>query len=63
MACPLVCLGGDEDSGAPRSDLEHWASFTAGEFRLRTFAGGHFFLQGEGEPAVLGFLGDVLGPL
>lgn len=63
ITCPLVCLGGDKDGGAPRSDLEHWASFTTGEFRLRTFEGGHFFLQGDGEPAVLEFLSDVLAPL
>ncbi|CAN0113879.1 unnamed protein product [Hapterophycus canaliculatus] len=62
LACPLVCLGGKEDGGAPRSDLEHWASFTEGEFRLRSFEGGHFFLQGKegGEQAVLNFLSNVL---
>ncbi|CAM9441559.1 unnamed protein product [Pylaiella littoralis] len=63
ITCSLVCLGGDDDSGAPRNDLEHWASFTAGEFRMRTFEGGHFFLQGNGEPAVLGFLSNVMAPL
>lgn len=63
ISCPLVCLGGEEDSAAPRSDLDHWASFTTGEFRLKLFAGGHFFLQGKGEPAVLEFLSDVLAPL
>eukprot|EP00752_Nemacystus_decipiens_P005288 g4796.t1 len=63
VSCPLVCLGGEEDSATPRSDLDHWASFTTGEFRLEIFDGGHFFLQGKGEPAVLEFLSDVLAPL
>eukprot|EP00903_Cladosiphon_okamuranus_P019406 g17842.t2 len=63
ISCPLVCLGGEEDSGAPRRDLDHWSSFTTGEFRLKMFDGGHFFLQGKGEPVVLKFLRDVLAPL
>lgn len=63
ISCPLVCLGGEEDSMALRGDLDHWARFTTGEFRLKMFDGGHFFLQGKGEPAVLGFLSDVLAPL
>ncbi|CAB1104388.1 unnamed protein product [Ectocarpus sp. CCAP 1310/34] len=60
ITCPIICLGGEEDGGAPRSDLELWSSLTAGEFRLQMFGGGHFFLQGEGEQAVLTFLGNVL---
>lgn len=60
ITCPIICLGGEEDGGAPRSDLERWSSLTAAEFRLQMFRGGHFFLQGEGEQAVLTFLGDLL---
>lgn len=60
LACTIACLGGDEDGGAPRSDLEHWASFTTGEFRLRMFPGGHFFLKDEGSAVVLDYLRQVL---
>lgn len=60
LTCRLVCLGGDADDAAPRSDLEHWAGFTRGDFHLRTFAGGHFFLKDEGEAEVLCFLSELL---
>lgn len=63
ISCPLVCLGGEEDSSTSQSELDHWASFTTGDFRLKMFDGGHFFLQGKGEPVVLEFLSDVLAPL
>lgn len=63
LTCPIVCLGGEADAGAPRGELEHWASFTTGEFRLRMFDGGHFFLKDEGEAVVLQFLSEVLAAM
>lgn len=60
LSCPIVCLGGAEDPGVSRTELTQWEEFTVGEFRLRTFRGGHFFMKGDGAPDVLAFLGDVL---
>lgn len=60
LACPVVCLGGAEDSAAIRADLAQWANLTTQEFRLRTFEGGHFFLKDQGQAPVLKYLSELL---
>ena len=42
---PVTVFGGLEDPDVEREHLEHWKEVTRAEFRLRMFAGGHFFLH------------------
>lgn len=46
LDCPISVFGGNEDSSVNRDELSAWRSQTQGPFRLRMFAGDHFFLQG-----------------
>jgi len=56
---PVTAFGGTEDLRAPLAHLEAWRGETSGEFRVRTFPGGHFYL--EARRAEL--LHDVAGAL
>ncbi|MFF2226427.1 thioesterase II family protein [Streptomyces globisporus] len=40
----ITALGGDRDDTADPAGLSRWARFTAGDFDLRIFPGGHFYL-------------------
>ena len=44
LDCPITACGGLADTATPRLHLEAWRSETLGSFRLRLFAGGHFYL-------------------
>jgi len=43
LAAPITAFGGTDDA-IDRPSLQAWRSFTTGSFRLRLFAGGHFYL-------------------
>jgi medium-chain acyl-[acyl-carrier-protein] hydrolase len=46
LTCPVSALGGRSDlSDVPAESLQEWSRYTRGEFQLRWFAGGHFFLN------------------
>jgi medium-chain acyl-[acyl-carrier-protein] hydrolase len=45
MASPITAFGGTDDLLSPRSHLDAWARETRGEFAVKTFAGGHFYLE------------------
>lgn len=66
LSMPITVFGGEQDRLVPRAHLEAWRSETAGALRVRSFAGGHFYLQ-ESQPEVLRELslitGDVVGRL
>lgn len=47
LACPVTAFGGVQDGEISRMDLQAWSKQTSGPFRLRFFAGDHFFLQTE----------------
>jgi medium-chain acyl-[acyl-carrier-protein] hydrolase len=47
VACPITAFGGVEDAIDIHS-LKAWGSFTAAAFRVRLFAGGHFYLTAAG---------------
>jgi surfactin synthase thioesterase subunit len=42
---PLSVFGGSQDTRVPYTHLEAWRQAAAGEFRLRMFAGDHFYLN------------------
>jgi surfactin synthase thioesterase subunit len=45
LTCPVVGLAGVEDPAVRVAEVERWAEHTTGPFRLRTFPGGHFYLD------------------
>ncbi|MFJ8860523.1 thioesterase II family protein [Streptomyces sp. NPDC102451] len=40
----ITALGGDRDDAADPAGLSRWARYTAGDFDVRIFPGGHFYL-------------------
>jgi medium-chain acyl-[acyl-carrier-protein] hydrolase len=61
LDCALSCFGGEQDRHTRRDDLEAWREQTRGPFTLRTFPGGHFFIESARE-AVLRALSEDLVP-
>ena len=49
LTCALSCFGGEQDGHVRRDDLEAWRQQAAGPFTLRTFPGGHFFIDSQRE--------------
>jgi len=45
LRCPISAFGGAQDPLAPRSHLQAWRDQTDGQFRVRTFPGGHFYMK------------------
>ncbi len=62
LPCPIYALGGADDKLTPREHLEAWRGETSSTFRLRTFPGGHFYLDACREE-VLADLSLTLAPL
>ncbi len=48
LPLPLTVLGGAQDVGLGRAQLEPWAEHTTRAFSLRFFPGGHFFVTSAG---------------
>ncbi|MET8727399.1 alpha/beta fold hydrolase [Streptomyces parvus] len=53
LRCPVAAYMGTDDTEVDRPELLAWGEETTGEFGLRVFPGGHFYLKDEGN--------DVLG--
>lgn len=62
MSCPVTAMGGMEDADVERQHLEPWKEISRGRFKLRMFAGGHFFIQEE-PPTVIAAVAQELTPL
>ncbi|MFI5783819.1 thioesterase II family protein [Nocardia sp. NPDC051570] len=45
LRCPIVALVGDVDPQVSTAEAQAWAEHTAAEFTLRTYQGGHFYLD------------------
>jgi medium-chain acyl-[acyl-carrier-protein] hydrolase len=45
LDCPISCFGGEGDRHVSLADLEAWRDETRGPLRVRTFPGGHFFVE------------------
>jgi medium-chain acyl-[acyl-carrier-protein] hydrolase len=45
LGCPISAFGGALDAESSPADLEQWREQTTGAFSVRTFQGGHFFVQ------------------
>lgn len=47
LACPIVCLTGDNDDRLPVDEAPAWAGHTTGRFDQHVFPGGHFYLTSQ----------------
>lgn len=47
LTCPVLALAGDNDSEASVEEVRAWETVAGGEFALRVFPGGHFYLIPE----------------
>lgn len=45
LGCPLSAFGGQQDLKASREGLEAWGAQTTGDFSVRMYPGGHFFIN------------------
>ncbi|MCO5974050.1 thioesterase II family protein [Actinoallomurus soli] len=46
IGCPITAFAGEADPVTSLDQVTAWAECTSGEFDLRVFPGGHFFLDG-----------------
>ena len=61
LPSPIVAFGGTDDPHVTIDDMRNWQERTAGEFDLKLFPGGHFFLR-EHRTQVMNVINDVLRP-
>jgi surfactin synthase thioesterase subunit len=45
VSCPILALTGDNDPRADVGSVRAWAKHTSGEFDLRVYPGGHFYVM------------------
>ena len=62
MRIPISAFGGAHDGLTPREHLEAWRSETVADFRIRSFAGDHFYLKPQ-LAEVLADLAVTLAPM
>ncbi|WP_437612221.1 thioesterase domain-containing protein [Sorangium sp. So ce834] len=49
FTCPFTAIGGTDDPGAKREDLDAWGSHTVGGCDVRMVDGDHFFIRTRGQ--------------
>ncbi|WP_405145714.1 alpha/beta fold hydrolase [Nocardia salmonicida] len=47
LSCPVVALVSTEDPTTTVAQAEQWRAVTSGPFSMRTFGGGHFYLDAQ----------------
>jgi pyochelin biosynthesis protein PchC len=57
LRCPVTALAGDRDPLVPAAQAAAWERHRGAAFRLRVFAGGHFFLRRQ-VAAITQLIGD-----
>jgi len=60
LDCPILAFGGDHDPDVSQSDIEAWGHHTSAEFRMKMFAGDHFFLHPQQEELLKDLTGELL---
>lgn len=60
LTCPIIALVGDRDPHTTVAEADAWREHTTGEFDLRVFGGGHFYLD-EQRTAVAELIRRTLG--
>ena len=59
VSCPIVALVGDRDPKVAEAEARQWAERTSGDFELKTYPGGHFYLN-DHAAAVIRLIRDRL---
>lgn len=59
VSCPVLALIGDRDPKVTEAEARGWAAHTSGAFELKTYPGGHFYLN-DHAAAVTRLLGERL---
>lgn len=59
LTCPITAVIGDSDPKVNLAEAEAWRQHTTGDFTLRVFPGGHFYL-GEGALEIADLVRDEL---
>ena len=59
VGCPIVALVGDEDPKVTEAEARQWAERTSAGFELKTYPGGHFYLN-DHAAAVIRLIADRL---
>jgi len=62
LDCPITMLVGDDDPHVTLDEASAWREHTSGEFAMRVFAGGHFYLDTH-RSAVIDEVTSTLGRL
>ncbi|MCF6524506.1 thioesterase II family protein [Streptomyces sp. JJ36] len=63
LSCPVTAYGGTDDPEFGPGELEAWRRHTSAGFRVRSFPGGHFFLNTERAALTAEVTGDLLATL
>jgi pyochelin biosynthesis protein PchC len=50
LTCPVVALTGEDDPQVTLDEARSWEDHTSGDFGLRVFSGGHFYLSSNSDP-------------
>lgn len=49
LHCPIIALTGEDDPVVDADGVRNWIRHTSGDFRMRVFPGGHFYLDDHAE--------------
>jgi medium-chain acyl-[acyl-carrier-protein] hydrolase len=60
LGCRIVALGGDADDDVSEQDIAAWSELTTDRFRMRVFAGDHFFIRQHEREVVSWLLHEAL---
>lgn len=59
LDCAFSCFGGETDRHVTRADLEAWGEHSVAGARVRTFAGGHFFVESARDDVLRALSADL----
>ncbi|MCM3884968.1 thioesterase II family protein [Frankia sp. R82] len=62
LSCPVTVLTGEQDPKTTLDEARAWSIHTTGDFDLKIYPGGHFFLL-QHVPEVLGLISKTLAPI
>jgi surfactin synthase thioesterase subunit len=60
LDCPIAAFAGRDDRNVTAEGLEAWGEHTSGDFEVKWFDGGHFYLTAVSRTDLLQFLGERL---
>jgi pyochelin biosynthetic protein PchC len=62
LSCPITVLLGDDDPRVGIGEGEAWARHTTGDFHLRVFPGGHFYLTDRSDAVIAAIATELSVP-